>query len=169
MRLQPRCRVTAAGLFLLKLSVKALRLCQLPRGGSLHICKDSSSERSGCPSHTTSPSSSLTLDATSPSRGGLGRRFVFRLIRLRLQNHHLPQGKDFAPAVQTGAKRQTPKTRRYAKGSPTRGAVAAKPATERLDKGEACHRPQTLRHRFGSAAPLYNLSFALFLPHLLLH
>ena len=151
------------------LSVKALRLCQLPRGGSLHICKDSSSERSGCPSHTTSPSSSLTLDATSPSRGGLGRRFVFRLIRLLLQNHHLPQGKDFAPAVQTGAKRQTPKTRRYAKGSPTRGAVAAKPATERLDKGEACHRPQTLRHRFGSAAPLYNLSFALFLPHLLLH
>ena len=151
------------------LSVKALRLCQLPRGGSLRICKGSSSERVSYPSHTTSPSSSLTLDATSPSRGGLGRRFVFRLIRLRLQNHHLPQGKDFAPAVQTGAKRQTPKTRRYAKGSPTRGAVAAKPATERLDKGEACHRPQTLRHRFGSAAPLYNLSFALFLPHLLLH
>ena len=110
-----------------------------------------------------------SLDATSPSRRGLGRRFVFRLIRRRLQNHHLPQGKDFAPAVQTGAKRQTPKTRRYAKGSPTRGAVAAKPVTERLDKGEACHRPQTLRHRFGSAAPLYNLSFALFLPHLLLH
>ena len=94
--------------------------------------KGSSSERSGCPSHTTSPSSSLTLDATSPSRGGLGRRFVFRLIRLRLQNHHLPQGKDFAPAGQTGAKRQPPKTRRYAKGSPTRGAVAAKPATERF-------------------------------------
>ena len=32
----------------------------------------------------------------------------------------------------TGAKRQPPKTRRYAKGSPTRGAVAAKPATERF-------------------------------------
>ena len=151
------------------LSVKALRLCQLPpRGEPTHL-QGQQQRKVRLPSHTTSPSSSLTLDATSPSRGGLGRRFVFRLIRLRLQNHHLPQGKDFAPAVQTGAKRQTPKTRRYAKGSPTRGAVAAKPATERLDKGEACHRPQTLRHRFGSAAPLYNLSFALFLPHLLLY
>ena len=80
------------------------------------------------------------LDATSPSRGGLGRRFVFRLIRLRLQNHHLPQGKDFAPAGQTGAKRQTPKTRRPAKGSPTRGAVTAKPVTERFnpDAVELC-------------------------------
>ena len=117
------------------LSVKALRLCQLPRGGSLHICKGSSSERSGCPSHTTSPSSSLTLDATSPSRGGLGRRFVFRLIRLRLQNHHLPQGKDFAPAGQTGAKRQTPKTRRYAKGSPTRQQRRPPPVAE---TGRSC-------------------------------
>ena len=80
--------------------------------------------------------------ATAPaSRGALGRRFVFRLIRLRLQNHHLPQGKDFAPAGQTGAKRQPPKTRRYAKGSPTRGAVAAKPATERLCKSKASPSP----------------------------
>ena len=31
--------------------------------------------------------------ATSPNRGGLGKRFIFRYHRLRLQSHLLPQDK----------------------------------------------------------------------------
>ena len=40
---------------------------------------------------------------------------------------------NITPALPKGAKRQTPKTRRPAKGSPTRGAVTAKPVTERFN------------------------------------
>ena len=84
--------------------------------------------------HTTSPSSSLALDATSPSRGGLGRRFIFRSIRLSAPKPSSAARQNVTPAGPSVAKRQPPKTRRYAKGSPTRGAVAAKHATERLYK-----------------------------------
>ena len=60
-------------------------------------------------------------------------RFIFRSFRLSAPRATSAAEVNITPALPKGAKRQTPKTRRPAKGSPTRGAVTAKPVTERFN------------------------------------
>ena len=62
-------------------------------------------------------------------------RFIFRSFRLSAPRATSAAEVNITPALPKGAKRQTPKTRRPAKGSPTRGAVTAKSVTERFNPG----------------------------------
>ena len=65
-------------------------------------------------------------------------RFIFRSFRLSAPRATSAAEVNITPALPKGAKRQTPKTRRPAKGSPTRGAVTAKHVTERFTTGSGC-------------------------------
>ena len=71
-------------------------------------------------------------------------RFIFRSFRLSAPRATSAAEVNITPALPKGAKRQTPKTRRPAKGSPTRGAVTAKPVTERFSPDAGSRNPDAV-------------------------
>ena len=100
--------------FVSTLSVKAYRLCQLPRGGSQRITED------GPRLCTTSQSRANAVTAPLVGEPLAGDSF-FAVIACGSKTGICRKGKKLTAAEQKVAKRIRSKTQRYAKASPTRG------------------------------------------------